>query len=32
LCAEAEALKLAQVEFVEILGGIFLGRRVVHEV
>src|SRR5690606_19341320 len=32
LGAEAEALKLAQIEFIEILGGIFLGGRVVHVV
>jgi hypothetical protein len=32
LRAETETLELAQIEFVEILGGIFLGWRVVHEI
>ena len=32
LRAETETLKLAQIEFVEILGRIFLGWRVVHEI
>ena len=32
LGAEAESLKLAQIEFIEILGGIFLGGLVFHVV